>query len=124
LLFIDGSNFHLGRLRKRGENKHPPDKPFAFFQVSRIIIVMEIRFAESAFKHHIPPLSIIDCLAKPHIEYIQGEEPLKILYVGFDNNARPLEVAAIIEDNIIKVIHAMKLQKKDYHLLEGLHAES
>jgi hypothetical protein len=40
------------------------------------------------------------------------------------NNARPLEVAAIIEDNIIKVIHAMKLQKKDYHLLEGLHAES
>ncbi|GHV23745.1 hypothetical protein FACS189494_11910 [Spirochaetia bacterium] len=50
------------------------------------------------------------------------EEPLKRLYVGFDNNGNLLEIIAIIEENTIKVIHAMRLRKQYYYLLEELNA--
>jgi hypothetical protein len=50
------------------------------------------------------------------------EEPLKRLYAGFDSNGNPLEIIAIIEDDTIKVIHAMKLRRQYYYLLEELNA--
>jgi hypothetical protein len=48
--------------------------------------------------------------------------PEKRLYVGFDHNGNPLEIIALIEDNTIKVIHAMKLRPQFYYLLEELNA--
>ncbi|GMO55622.1 MAG: hypothetical protein Ta2C_10660 [Candidatus Endomicrobiellum trichonymphae] len=83
---------------------------------------MQIIILKSAYKHGITYESIISCLARKHIEYMLNEDPLKKIYVGFDNNANPLEIIAIIEDNIIKVIHAMKIRKQYECLLEELNA--
>ena len=49
------------------------------------------------------------------------DPPLKHLLVGFDHLGNPLEVIAIEheERNQMVVIHAMKLQKQYYYLLEG-----
>jgi hypothetical protein len=46
--------------------------------------------------------------------------PPKRLVAGFDYQGVPLEIIAIeeTEHNRLVVIHAMKLQKKYYHLLQ------
>ena len=83
---------------------------------------MKLVIVNSAYKHGISYETINDFMARVHIEYMLEEEPQKILYVGFDNNGNPLEIISLIEDNIIKVIHAMKLRKQYYFILEELNA--
>ena len=45
--------------------------------------------------------------------------PIRRLIVGFDNRGVALEVIGVeeVERNRLVIIHAMKLQKKYYHLL-------
>ena len=81
---------------------------------------MKIVVIPSAYKHGISFESINYCLTKPHSEYMLEERPLKRLYAGFDHNGDPLEIAALIEDNTIKVIHAMRLRRQYYFLLEEI----
>ncbi|GHV83402.1 hypothetical protein AGMMS50212_07420 [Spirochaetia bacterium] len=83
---------------------------------------MKLVVINSAYKHGVSYAAINDCMSKHHIEYMLEEDPLKRLYVGFDNNGNPIEIIAIIEDDTIKVIHAMKLRKLYYYLLEELNA--
>ena len=83
---------------------------------------MKLIIINSAYKHGKSYETINDCLARPHVEYMLEEEPLKRLYVGFDNNGNPFEIIALIEDDTIKVIHAMKLRPQYYYLLEELNA--
>ncbi|GHU39377.1 hypothetical protein FACS1894190_03690 [Spirochaetia bacterium] len=83
---------------------------------------MKLVILNSAYKHGISEEAINDCMSRHHIEYMLEEEPLKRLYVGFDNNGNLLEIIAIIEENTIKVIHAMRLRKQYYYLLEELNA--
>jgi hypothetical protein len=47
--------------------------------------------------------------------------PPKRLFVGFDHLGKALEIIAIedIEQDRLVVIHAMKLRKQFYYLLEG-----
>jgi len=48
--------------------------------------------------------------------------PIKRLFVGFDNLGRALEIIAIEdeEQERLVIIHAMKLTKQYYFLLEGV----
>jgi hypothetical protein len=45
-------------------------------------------------------------------------EPEKRLLVGFDHNGNPLELIGIVRDNTLMIIHAMKLRRQFYPLLE------
>jgi hypothetical protein len=83
---------------------------------------MNIKILDSAHKHNLSDDSIRTCLAKEHAEQMLDYPPEKRLYAGFDHNGNPLEIIALIEDNTIKVIHAMKLRSQFYYLLEELNA--
>ncbi|WP_059369374.1 hypothetical protein [Treponema endosymbiont of Eucomonympha sp.] len=71
---------------------------------------MSIKILDSAHKHNLSDDSRRACLAKEHAEQLLDYPPEKRLYAGFDHNGNPLEIIALIEDNTIKVIHAMKLR--------------
>ncbi|MDL2230050.1 hypothetical protein LJC14_07370 [Treponema sp. OttesenSCG-928-L16] len=82
---------------------------------------MEIIILDSAYKHGISRQSIIHCLFSFINDRVLNVQPLKHLLVGFDNLGNALEIVAIedVEKNRLVVIHAMKLRKKFYYLLEG-----
>ncbi|WP_062428581.1 hypothetical protein [Treponema endosymbiont of Eucomonympha sp.] len=71
---------------------------------------MSIKILDSAHKHNLSDDSSRACLAKEHAEQMLDYPPEKRLYAGFDHNGSPLEIIAFIEDNTVKVIHAMKLR--------------
>ena len=82
---------------------------------------MDIVILESAFKHRISEESILSCLFNIRGDKILDDPPPKHLVAGFDHLGNALELI-IIEDEERKqivVIHAMKLQKQYYYLLEG-----
>ena len=100
---------------------------------------MDIVILQSAFKHGVTAESIYSCLFNC-ISDIMLENPTmtvspklsgkreqpsmdgvtRRLIVGFDQRGVALEIIALeeIERNRLVVIHAMKLRKKYYHLLE------
>ncbi|MDR0589274.1 MAG: hypothetical protein LBG25_01880 [Spirochaetaceae bacterium] len=52
---------------------------------------------------------------------VLDDPPSKRLFIGFDHLGNALEIIAVedIERDCLVVIHAMKLRKQFYHLLEG-----
>jgi len=82
---------------------------------------MDISILDSAYKHGITDESIYSCLFNVRGDKILDDPPPKHLLAGFDHFGRALELIVIEheERNQIVVIHAMKLQKQHYYLLEG-----
>ncbi|MHC6203894.1 hypothetical protein ACYULU_11960 [Breznakiellaceae bacterium SP9] len=79
---------------------------------------MDLVIRDSAFKHGVSAYAINICLLHIRAEIILTESPEKRLFMGFDHNANPLEIIGIVEDDTLIIIHAMKLRKQYYHLLE------
>jgi hypothetical protein len=86
---------------------------------------MEIVIAQSAYKHGFTAESIYSCLFNCSSD-IMLENPLRPdlprrFIVGFDHRGIAMEIIALeeIERNRLVVIHAMRLQKRYYHLLQG-----
>ena len=82
---------------------------------------MDIVILESALRHGITEESILSCLFNVRGNKILDDLPPKHLMAGFDHLGNALELVVIEheERNQIVVIHAMKLQKQYYYLLEG-----
>jgi hypothetical protein len=80
---------------------------------------MDIVILDSAYKHGISAENILYCLLHYHNDIVIDDPPIKRLFVGFDNGGRALEIVAIEDDeqDRLVVIHAMKLTKKYYFLL-------
>jgi hypothetical protein len=79
---------------------------------------MKIVILDSAYKHDITAYAITQCLINAHAEAILEEAPEKRLFVGFDHNGNPLEVIGVVEGEALTIIHAMKLRKQYFYLLE------
>jgi hypothetical protein len=82
---------------------------------------MDIVILDCAYKHGISRESILSCLFNIRGDKLLDDPPPKHLMAGFDHLGNALELIAIEyeERNRIVVIHAMKLQKQYYYLLEG-----
>jgi len=82
---------------------------------------MDIVILDSAHKHGITDESIYSCLFNVRGDKILDDPPPKHLMAGFDHLGRALELIVIEDEerNRMVVIHAMKLQKQHYYLLEG-----
>jgi hypothetical protein len=82
---------------------------------------MDVFILDSAHKHGITDESIYSCLFNVRGDKILDDPPPKHLLAGFDHLGRALELIVMEheERNRIVVIHAMKLQKQNYYLLEG-----
>ena len=80
---------------------------------------MDIVILDSALKHGISEENIFFCLVHSHNDIVIGGPPTKRVFAGFDNMGRALEIVAIEDDeqDRLVVIHAMKLTKKYYFLL-------
>ena len=80
---------------------------------------MDIVILDSAYKHEISEENILYCLLHFHNDIILDDPPVKRVIAGFDNLGRALEIVAIEDDELdrLVVIHAMKLTKKYYFLL-------
>jgi hypothetical protein len=86
---------------------------------------MEIIVLDSAYKHGISKQSIYSCLFNFRNDMVLDDPPPKRLFVGFDNLGNALEIIAVedIERKCLVVIHAMKLRKQFYYLLDGSNYE-
>jgi hypothetical protein len=73
---------------------------------------------ESAHKHGISDYAINTCLLNVRRDIMLTEDPEKRLLVGFDHNGNPLELIGIVRDDTLLIIHAMKLRRQFYPLLE------
>ena len=83
---------------------------------------MDIVILDSAYKHGITEENISYCLSHFNNDVMLNYPPIKRLFVGFDNLGRALEIIAVEdeEQECLVVIHAMKLTKQYYFLLEGV----
>jgi len=83
---------------------------------------MDIVILDTAYKHGITEQNIIYCLTHFNNDIMLNNPPIKRLFVGFDNLGRALEIIAIEdeEQERLVIIHAMKLTKQYYFLLEGV----
>jgi hypothetical protein len=83
---------------------------------------MDIVILDSAYKHGITEANISYCLSHFTNDIVLNYPPVKRLFVGFDNAGRALEIIAIEDDeqDRLVVIHAMKLTRQYYFLLEGV----
>ena len=83
---------------------------------------MDIVIAKSAYKHGFTAESIYSCLLNCRSDIMLETlvSPARRLIVGFDHCGVALEIIALeeTERNRLVVIHAMKLRKKYYHLLQ------
>ena len=82
---------------------------------------MNIVILDSAYKHRISKQSIYSCLLNFRNNMLLDDSPPKYLFVGFDHGGNALEIIAIEETkrDCMVVIHAMKLRKQFYCLLEA-----
>jgi hypothetical protein len=83
---------------------------------------LNIVILDSALKHGITEDRILSCLSNVRCDKLLDDPPPKRLFVGFDNTGRALEIIAIEdeEQDRLVVIHAMRLTKQYYFLLEGV----
>jgi hypothetical protein len=86
---------------------------------------MEIVVLNSAYKHGISRECIYSCLFNFRSDLVLDIPPPKRLFVGFDHLGKALEIIAVedIERDRLVVIHAMRLRKQFYYLLEGSNYE-
>jgi len=62
---------------------------------------------------------MIDVVSDSYAAYRLRSEPLKILHLGFDSNARAIEVVTDTGiDGQVYIIHADKISKQNEKLLE------
>lgn len=82
---------------------------------------MKIVIVDSAYKHGISTERIYSCLLNFRNNMALDDSPPKYLFVGFDHLGNALEIIAVedIEYDRMVVIHAMKLRKQFYYLLEA-----
>jgi hypothetical protein len=82
---------------------------------------MKIVILDSAHKHDVTEQSICSCLLNFYNDLLLEDAPPKRLFVGFDHMGHALEIIAIedTEQDCLVVIHAMKLRKQFYNLLQG-----
>ena len=74
---------------------------------------------DSARKHGISDDDMLDVVEDPIAYYRLRTEPLKLLLLGFDSNARPIEIITDTDDDEqILLIHANKITKENMKLLE------
>ena len=80
---------------------------------------MDIVILDSAYKHGISKENILYCLLHFHNDIVLDYSPVKRIFAGFDDVGRALEIVAIEDDEQehLVVIHAMKLTKKYFFLL-------
>lgn len=72
----------------------------------------------SAQKHGIQLEDILRAWERYVKQFIERDEPLRVIRIGFDSNARLLEIGGeIYADGSAKIFHAMAARK---HYLEGL----
>jgi len=98
------------------------------FHCQRILLLqafMDIVILQSAYKHGITSKSIYSCLLNCRSDIMLENplfsiSPMRRLIVGFDHRGIALEIIALddIKHDHLVVIHAMKLRKKYYHLLQ------
>jgi hypothetical protein len=82
----------------------------------------DIVILDSALKHGINEDRILSCLFNVRGDKLLDDPPPKRLLAGFDNLGNALELIAIEDEEQARfvVIHAMKLTKQYYFLLEGV----
>ena len=69
---------------------------------------IEFKFTKSAFKHGITEKGILKALDSHIYDETLVEIPNKTLYVGYDDNARLIEVICdIISEDLVVIYHAM-----------------
>jgi hypothetical protein len=75
--------------------------------------IVELRFTSSAFKHGITKKGIMNAIDDCIYDETLVEIPNKTLFVGFDENARLIEVICdVISDELVVVYHAMPCRKQ------------
>jgi len=84
---------------------------------------VNILFCKSAFKHKISEADIRRAIDTVKYDgYLENDEDAenKRLLIGFDRNANLLEIYYnILDQNTVRVFHAMKCQNVHKHLLEN-----
>jgi hypothetical protein len=82
---------------------------------------MEILILDSAYRHGITEQRIRSCLLNFRSDLLLEDIPPKRLFVGFDHLGVALEIIAVedTEREFLVVIHAMKLRRQFYYLLQG-----
>jgi uncharacterized DUF497 family protein len=83
---------------------------------------VDIKFCQSAFKHGVSEADIrwaIDTVT--YDGYLEGDDTEnRRLLIGFDRNANPLEIYYnILDQDTVRVFHAMKCQNVHKQLLEN-----
>ena len=68
-----------------------------------------VKYASSAFKHGITEANIRHAILNLRYDDVVEDDPGKHLLIGFDNNAKLLEIMYnIIDEQTVRVFHAMK----------------
>jgi hypothetical protein len=84
---------------------------------------VDIKFTKSAFKHGISEADIrwaIDTVKYDGCLYDDEDSENKGLLIGFDRNANPIEIYYnILDQDTVRVFHAMKCRNIHKHLLES-----
>jgi uncharacterized DUF497 family protein len=83
---------------------------------------LTITFSKSASKHHIEHADVEWAFRTKKYDAVLEDEHLngEHLLLGFSRNASLLEIVyRPIDEDTVKVIHAMRCQPKYYGLLEG-----
>jgi hypothetical protein len=75
--------------------------------------IIEFKFTDSAFKHGITEKGILKALDYSIYDETLVEIPNKTLFVGYDENARLIEVICdVISEEFVVVYHAMPCRKQ------------
>jgi hypothetical protein len=78
-----------------------------------------IKFNESAFDHGYTKEDIRQAMLNWKFDDADADNPEKHLLIGFDGKGRLLEIVYnVIDESSVNVFHAMKCQRKYYHLLD------
>jgi hypothetical protein len=83
-----------------------------------------LKIRPSAYKHGISAEDMC-YVVENYIDYLFiEEEPDKILYIGYDTAQRKLEVVIVeFSDNVMYIIHAMKVRKSTLRLFQEVKNE-
>ena len=78
-----------------------------------------INFSQSAFKHGFSKVDICNAVINVLYDDILDEATDKHLLIGFDGNGKLLEILYnMLDDNTVRVFHAMKCRNAFKRLLE------
>jgi len=78
-----------------------------------------VKYVPSAFKHNITEANIRHAILNWRYDDVFEDDPDKHLLIGFDSNANLLEIMYnVIDEQTVRVFHAMKLTGTYRKLLE------